>query len=293
MIEGQEDVSWEQWVALARACEEHGVDALFRSDHYRGGLRQPGGSLDAWTTLAGLAAITTRLRLGTMVSPVTFRLAAALAKSVVTVDHISGGRAELGIGAGWNEREHAEHGIPFPPTRERVRLLGEQVETIVRQWTETADPKPVQMPHPPLIVGGTAKPGTLEPAVRYADEYNTFAATLDDLRQRRTRLDEACERAGRDPGSIRFTLMETCVIGADRAAVDDALRRVLELPGASGFAGGPVPDHWLVGTPQQLAERLGGYAGVLDGVYLQHLLHEDLEGVALIGRELAPALARA
>ena len=118
MIEGQEDVSWEQWIALAAACEEHGVEALFRSDHYRGWLRAPGGSLDAWTTLAGLAARTSRLRLGTMVSPTTFRPAAVLAKSVVTVDHISGGRVELGIGAGWNEREHAEHRLPFPPTRE-------------------------------------------------------------------------------------------------------------------------------------------------------------------------------
>ena len=292
MIEGQEDVSWEQWVALARACEEHGVDALFRSDHYRGGLREPGGSLDAWTTLAGLAAITSRVRLGTMVSPVTFRLAGVVAKSVATVDHISGGRAELGIGAGWNQGEHDEHGIPFPPTRTRVRLLSEQVETIVRHWTETADPKPVQRPHPPLIVGGTAKPGTLGPAVAYADEYNTFAAGLDDLRERRARLDTACERSGRDPRSIRFTLMETCVIGADPSAVEDALNRVLRLPGARGFAGGTIPDHWLVGTPEQLAERLTGYADVIDGVYLQHLLHEDLDAVALIGRELAPALAR-
>jgi alkanesulfonate monooxygenase SsuD/methylene tetrahydromethanopterin reductase-like flavin-dependent oxidoreductase (luciferase family) len=293
MIEGQEDVSWQQWMALARACDEHGIDALFRSDHYRGGLRRPGGSLDAWTTLAGLGAMTSHVRLGTMVSPVTFRHAAVLAKSVVTVDHISGGRAELGIGAGWNESEHAEYGIPFPPTRERVRLLSDQVETIVRHWTETADPKPAQRPHPPLIVGGTAKPGTVAPAVRYADEYNTFAATLTDLRERRARLDAACELAGRDPRSIRLTLMETCVIGADSGAVDDALKRVLELPGARGFAGGPVPDHWLVGTPEQLAERLADYAEVIDGVYLQHLLHEDLDAVALIGRELAPALAGA
>src|SRR5438874_6663019 len=124
MIEGQEDVSWEQWVALARACEEHGVDGLFRSDHYRGSTREPGGSLDAWMTLAGLAAITSRIRLGTLVSPVTFRLAAVLAKSVVTVDHISGGRAELGIGAGWNEREHAEH-----EDRKSTRLNSSHVES--------------------------------------------------------------------------------------------------------------------------------------------------------------------
>jgi alkanesulfonate monooxygenase SsuD/methylene tetrahydromethanopterin reductase-like flavin-dependent oxidoreductase (luciferase family) len=291
MIEGQEDVTWPQWVGLARACEEHGVEALFRSDHYRGGLRSPGGSLDAWTTLAGLAAITSRVRLGTMVSPVTFRNAAVLAKSVLTVDHISGGRAELGIGAGWNEAEHAEYSIPFPPTRTRVRLLGEQLETIVRQWTEHGDPKPVQQPRPTLIVGGTAKPGTLAPAVRWADEYNTYAATLDDLRERRARLDEACARAGRVARSIRFTLMETCVLGATRADAEAALARVLELPGARSFAGGRVPDHWLVGTPDELAERLRAYAGVVDGVYLQHLLHEELEPVALMGEMLAPALA--
>ena len=136
MIEGQEDVTWPQWVALARACEEHGVDGLFRSDHYRGWTRTPGGALDAWTTLAGLAAVTERIRLGTLVSPVTFRPAAVLAKSAVTVDHISGGRVELGIGMGWNEREHAIHGFPFPPPRERARLFAEQVDTIVRHWTE-------------------------------------------------------------------------------------------------------------------------------------------------------------
>src|SRR3954451_16534872 len=156
MIEGQEDVTWEQWVALARACEEHGVDALFRSDHYRGGLREPGGSLGAWTTIAGLAAITSRLRLGTMVSPVTFRPAAVLAKSVVTVDHISNGRVELGIGAGWNEPEHETYGFDFKTTRERLDELDRQLEEIHRQWTAAEEilPKPVQRPRPPIIVGG-------------------------------------------------------------------------------------------------------------------------------------------
>src|ERR1041385_1650254 len=131
MIEGQEDVTWPQWVALARACEEHGVEGLFRSDHYRGWTRTPGGALDAWTTLAGLAAVTQTVRLGTLVSPVTFRPAAVLAKSAVTVDHISDGGVEVGIGIGGNEREHTLHALPFPPTRERARLFAEQVETIV------------------------------------------------------------------------------------------------------------------------------------------------------------------
>lgn len=292
MIEGQEDVTWPQWVALARTCEEHGVEALFRSDHYRGGLRSPGGSLDAWTTLAGLAALTERVRFGTLVSPVTFRHAAALAKAVLTVDHISNGRVELGIGAGWNEGEHAEHALPFPPTPERVQMLSEQIDAIVRQWTEHGDPKPVQQPRPPLIVGGTAHPGTLRPAVRWADEYNTYAAELRDLRERRARLDEECAVQGRDPTTIRFTLMETCVLGASEADARAALERVCSLPGAQRFSGGHVPAHWLVGTVEQLAERLRGYAGVIDGVYLQHLLHEELEPVALM-RELARALTDA
>jgi alkanesulfonate monooxygenase SsuD/methylene tetrahydromethanopterin reductase-like flavin-dependent oxidoreductase (luciferase family) len=290
MIEGQEDVTWEQWVALARACEEYGVDGLFRSDHYRGGIRRPGGSLDAWATLAGLAALTRTIRLGTMVSPVTFRQPAVLAKNVVTVDHISEGRAELGIGAGWNAAEHAEHDIPFPPTRERVRMLAQQVETIVRHWTETADPKPVQRPRPPLIIGGSAKPGTLAPAVRYADEYNTFGADLDELRARRQRLRGACELAGRDPSSIRFTVMTTFVAAEDRSGLQENLRRVLALLGRAGDA----PASWIVGTIEQVAERLLEYAGAgVDGLYLQHLAHEDLETVALIGRRLAPLVSAA
>lgn len=285
MIEGQEDVTWEQWVALARACEEHGIDALFRSDHYRGWTRGSGGSLDAWTTLAALAALTSRVRLGTLVSPVTFRHAAVLAKSVVTVDHISGGRAELGIGAGWNEREHVEHEIPFPSTPERVRMLPTQIETVVRHWTEAADPKPVQQPHPPLIVGGSAKPGTLGPAARFADEYNTFGADLDELRIRRRRLDDACERAGRDPNSIRFTLMTTFVAGDDQAAYEANLRRLQSILGRDD----DVPGSWIAGTTEAIAERLHAYAEArVDGVYLQHLVHEDLDTVELIGRRLAP-----
>src|ERR671930_2129854 len=131
MVEGQEDVTWEQWLALARACEEHGLEGLFRSDHYAPISGPPErGSLDAWTTLAGLAARTSRIRLGTLVSPVTFRHPSELAKVALTVDHVSGGRVELGLGAGWNEREHAAFGFRFPETRERMALLEEQLQRI-------------------------------------------------------------------------------------------------------------------------------------------------------------------
>jgi alkanesulfonate monooxygenase SsuD/methylene tetrahydromethanopterin reductase-like flavin-dependent oxidoreductase (luciferase family) len=135
MIEGQEDVTWDQWLALAAACDEHGFEALFRSDHYVS-FGHPGewGSLDAWTTLAALAPHTERIRLGALVSPVTFRHPSVLAKSVVTADHASGGRVELGMGAGWFEEEHRAFGFPFPETSERWSVLEEQVEIVHRLW---------------------------------------------------------------------------------------------------------------------------------------------------------------
>ena len=134
MIEGQESVTWEEWVALAKACEESPIEALFRSDHYLSVVGQTDrGSLDAWATIAGLAAITSTLRLGTLVSPVTFRHPSVLAKNVVTADHIAGGgRVELGMGAGWLETEHNAYGFPFPPTGERFEMLEEQVEIVRR-----------------------------------------------------------------------------------------------------------------------------------------------------------------
>src|SRR5579871_1041419 len=140
MIEGQEGVTWEQWTALARACEEAGLEGLFRSDHYTGFAAGGGGAHDAWATVIALAAITDRIQLGTLVSPATFRHPSNLARMVVTASHVSGGRVELGLGAGWNETEHREHGFTFPPLRERIALYAEQLEIITRSWSgETFD----------------------------------------------------------------------------------------------------------------------------------------------------------
>src|SRR5882672_6997849 len=137
MIEGQEGVSWEQWCALADACEAHGVETLFRSDHYISQSNETGNvAHDAWTTLAGLAARTTTLRFGTLVSPATFRLPGLLANVAATVDHISGGRIELGLGAGWMEREHRAFGFPFPEMPVRVAMFAEQLEIVYRLWTD-------------------------------------------------------------------------------------------------------------------------------------------------------------
>ena len=298
MIEGQEGVTWEQWVALARAADAAGIEAMYRSDHYLGIARagRAGGSLDAWTTLAGLAAVTERIRLGTLVSPVTFRPAAVLAKSVVTVDHISNGRVDLGIGAGWFEAEHEVYGFRFLTAGERVALLREQLQTIVRHWTEDdrVQPKPVQQPHPHLIVGGSGKRGTVEPAVRWANEYNTTGAGPEECRRRREALDRACESAGRDPASLPLSLMRTCIVGTDEADLRDHVARYVEIyrPGTSVddlLEGTDEAD--LIGTVDQVAERLTAYerAGV-SRVMLQHLVHEDLEMVEVIGGELKPAV---
>jgi alkanesulfonate monooxygenase SsuD/methylene tetrahydromethanopterin reductase-like flavin-dependent oxidoreductase (luciferase family) len=283
MIEGQEGVTWEQWVALARAAEDAGLDALFRSDHYRSIVRgEPAGALDAWGTLAGLAAVTSRIRLGTMVSPVTFRRVSVLAKLVTTADHISNGRVELGLGAGWYEAEHEAYGLAFPPQRERLDELDRQLAEVTRQWTEAPEiqPKPVQGPRPPIIVGGSAKPRTVRAAVAHADEYNTVWPTVEQAGERRRTLEDAARAAGREP--LRFSMMIGCVVGRDRAEVDERLAAFRRVTGSD------APQ--IHGTVDEVAETLRRYeeAGV-ERAMLQHIVHEDTAMVEVLG-EVAAAL---
>jgi alkanesulfonate monooxygenase SsuD/methylene tetrahydromethanopterin reductase-like flavin-dependent oxidoreductase (luciferase family) len=282
MIEGQEGVSWEQWLALALAAEEAGLGGLFRSDHYRSIVRgEPAGSLDAWTTLAALAARTERIRLGTMVSPVTFRHASVLAKSAVTVDHVSGGRVELGIGAGWYEAEHESYGFPFGTQRVRLDELDRQLAEIVRQWTEAEDiaPKPVQRPRPPIIVGGKAKPRTVAAAIRHADEYNTTFPSVDEARERALVVRDAARAAGRAP--LRFSMMTGCVVGRDAAEVGERLSAWKAVTGSND-----APP--ICGTVDEVVSRLRDYEAVgVDRAMLQHLVHEDVAMVTLLGEVAA------
>lgn len=307
MIEGQEGVTWEQWVALAGACEEHGIGTLFRSDHYLNldGQHPERGSLDAWATVCALAAVTSTLRLGTLVSPATFRHPSLLGKLVASADRISGGRVELGLGAGWHEREHEAFGFPFPPTATRFTTLEEQLQVLLGAWTEddfsfsgenytlrelNAQPKPVQRPHPPVILGGNAGPRSAALAARYAQEYNTAFPTLDDVRERRARIAEACERAGREP--LPFSIMTGVLVGADSAELRKRATRLAKVQGGDpdSFLSQPPPS-WIVGTVDQAAAQLETLrdAGV-SRVMCQHLLHDDLDAIALLGRELAPRL---
>lgn len=308
MIEGQEGVTWPQWRALAGACEEHGIPTLFRSDHYLNldGQHPERGSLDAWGTINALAAITTTLRLGTLVSPASFRHPSVLAKLVVTADHVSRGRINLGLGAGWHAREHQAHGFPFFAPGVRIDVLEEQLEVLFGHWGAQpfsfdgrhyvlsdldAQPKPVQQPHPPLIMGGTAGPRSAALAARFADEYNTPFPSPEQARDRRARIVAACERAGRDP--IPLSAMIGTVIGADAGDLADRARRVGERIGADGDAlVREPPNGWVVATVDDAAEQFGAYrdAGV-HRIMCQQLVHDDLDAVALLGDRLAPMLA--
>ena len=295
MIEGQEDVTWEDWQALASACEEHGIETLFRSDHYLSVFgRRERGSLDAWATINALAAVTSTVRLGTLVSPATFRHPAELAKVVVTADHVSGGRVELGLGTGWNEAEHEAYGFAFPPMGERMGEMERQLQVIASHWTDgPAQPKPLQTPRPNLIVGGRGGPRSIRMAARYADEYNTVSKTADECAAIRSQLDDECAAVGHDP--IPLSLMVTWLSGEERAELLERAGRLAEWQGHDGDAEAfldELRDSALAGTLDENIERLRELAGVgVERVMLQHLLHRDLESVEQIGRVVAPALA--
>jgi alkanesulfonate monooxygenase SsuD/methylene tetrahydromethanopterin reductase-like flavin-dependent oxidoreductase (luciferase family) len=304
MIEGQESVSWEDWAALARACEESPIDALFRSDHYLSVMgKSDRGSLDALTTLAGLAASTTTLRMGTLVSPVTFRHPSVLAKSAATIDQISGGgRFELGMGSGWLEAEHAAYGFPFPATGDRLRMLEEQIEIVRREWVEgTLDfqgehyrikgldalPKPISPPN--LIVGGRARPRSLRLAARWADEYNLVMMDPEECAVAVPKIAEAWENAGRPRPVI--SLMTGGVVGSDPVDLLERAHAVAEVRGED--ATDPeayieqLPAHWLIGTVAEVSERLAELERVgVERLMLQYLPHRDLDGVDYIA-ELA------
>ena len=299
MIEGQESVTWDQWKALAQACEESAIEALFRSDHYLSVMGDTDrGSLDAWATLAGLAAITTELRLGTLVSPATFRHPSVLAKNVVTADHISGGgRIELGMGTGWLEAEHEAYGFPFPPMGERFELLEEQIEIVRRQWEEegfefqgthyqlegNALPKPLG--HPNLIVGGRARPRSLRLAARWADEYNLVMMTREECAEAIPRVIETWATAERPRPVI--SLMTSCIIGSDEVDLLERVHATAEARGEEAvdpeaYLEAERPNS-LVGTVAQIREQLAELEEIgVERIMLQYLTHADLDGVNYI-----------
>ena len=301
--EPQMGATYGDQLAFAQAAERHGFDGFFRSDHYLSGMGDGlPGPTDAWTTLAGLARETSRIRLGTLVTPVTFRHPSVLAIQVAQVDEMSGGRIELGLGAGWFQREHEAYGIPFPA--KRFDILEEQLEIVTGLWStpvgdtygfagthyELVDapalPKPVQQPVP-IIIGGGGQRRTPELVARYAREYNVGFPEDHQIAERIGNLRAACERVGRDFGTVRLSIAMSAFAGRDDAEIARRASRI-------GKTLADVRDGTnIVGGPDEIAERIDVYRSFgIERVYFQLLDLQDVDHVDYLGSEVLPHLPR-
>jgi F420-dependent oxidoreductase-like protein len=299
--EPQQGADYGRQLAVARAAEELGFDAFFRSDHYltMGGSGLPGPT-DSWVTLAGLARETARIRLGTLVSAATFRYPGPLAIAVAQVDEMSAGRIELGLGTGWFDTEHRAYGIPFPGLAERFGRLEEQLEIITGLWetppgktysfggsyytlTESpALPKPVQRPRPPILVGGHGPRRTPRLAARFADEYNVVFVSPEETGAAFARVRDACEAAGRDPASLVYSAGQTVCCGRTGAEVARRAAAIGQDPAELEATG-------LAGSPAQIVDKLGRFAAIgASRMYLQVLDLHDLDHLELIAAEVMP-----
>jgi F420-dependent oxidoreductase-like protein len=309
MLEGQEGVTWGEWVAMAQTAERLGFEAIFSSDHYlsvKGNRDQ--GSSDAWTVLAGLANVTSTIRLGTLVSPVTFRAPAVLAKVATTVDHMSRGRVELGMGAGWWEAEHSTHGFGFPPVHDRFEMLEEQLAIVDGLLTQDRVdfqgkhyqltdarfwPKPRQRPRMPLILGGqTVGPWMQRLIGAHADEFNTVGGTPEEVSARFARARLGVDAAGRAPGSLTTSFMTWCFIGRTE---EDWRGRVERAHGQDPKAGpfdaylADLEKDCILGTPDQAVARLRAYADAgVERIMLNHELFDDLDMLEVLAEHIIP-----
>lgn len=301
MTEPQQGATYDDQLAVAREAERLGFDAFFRSDHYqRIGDGDPGpGPTDAWAVLAGLARDTSRIRLGTMVSSATFRLPGPLAITVATVDAMSDGRVELGMGSGWFDGEHTSYGIPFPPVGERFDRLEEQLAVVTGLWSTPAGetfsfdgahyrlrdspalPKPVQRPLP-LVVGGKGARRTPALAARFAAEYNVPFAEPGVIAACYARARRACDEAGRDPSTLLLSAAQTIAVGTSEAR---AQRRAA----AIGADLADVRQSGLGGTPAGVVDKIGRLAELgAARVYLQVMDLADLDHLRLVAEEVLP-----
>jgi F420-dependent oxidoreductase-like protein len=308
MTEPQQGLSYAEQLEIALLAERLGFEAFFRSDHYRsfpGPADKP--TTDAWAVLAGLARETTTIRLGTLVSPVTFRHPGSFAKVVTTVDEMSGGRVDVGVGAGWNDPEHSQLGLHFPEIRERADLMEDELAILHGLWEEpegwsfqgkqvriqsaSFNPKPVQRPHPPIIVGGEGSPRSLRLAARYADEYNMSVGEPAQCIEKFALLDAECRKIGRDPSTMRKSVMVGFLVGANQAEFDGRVKDLLAMVGEAGAdAAAWLDEHrpsWIVGLPDQARAAAARFVATgVDRIMLQDMLPRDHAMIELIAREL-------
>src|SRR6478609_9519646 len=296
--EPQQGATYDDLLAVALEAEELGFGAFFRSDHYLGmGTEGLPGPSDAWITLAGLARETTTIRLGTMMTSATFRHPGPLAISVANVDQMSGGRVELGIGAGWFEQEHTKYGIPFPSTGERFDRFEEQLAIITGLWAteggftfagehyQVTDspglPKPTQQ-KPPVLIGGVGKKRTPALAATYADEFNLPFVDEATTNAQFQRVREACEARDRDPATMRWSNALVLCVGADEAEVERRAQAI-------GRDKDELRENGIAGTPQEVVDKIGRYAELgTERLYLQVLDLADLDHLRLVARDVMP-----
>jgi alkanesulfonate monooxygenase SsuD/methylene tetrahydromethanopterin reductase-like flavin-dependent oxidoreductase (luciferase family) len=318
MIEAQQGLSYEDQLAIVRRAEDAGFEAFFRSDHYAsfpGDSDQP--TTDAWAVLAGLARETSRISLGVLVSPVTFRHPGNFVKLVTTVDQMSGGRIEVGVGAGWNEADHRQHGLPFPEIKERADLVEDQLALLHGLWEEKPGwkfdghqvsvrggklvPGPVQVDgrpvgkngrrRPRILTGSDGSPRGFRIAARYADEFNLTSASPEIAKRKEAELDAACAAAFRDPASLTRSAMVGALIGRDR---DEVARRADDLMAAFGERRKRGVDwlaarrsRWIMGTPDEARAMVERFAEAgIERIMLQDFLPHDLDHIDLMAREL-------
>lgn len=305
-LEPQQGATYDDQLAVTLAAEAAGFSAVFRSDHFlkMGDVSGLPGPTDAWVTLAGLARDTSTVRLGTLVTSATFRHAGVLAVTVAQVDQMSGGRVELGLGAGWYEAEHHAIGVPFPGLGDRFDLLEDQLAVITGMWATPIGgrfdhdgrvvsvsgspglPKPTQQPRPPIVVGGRGPKRTPQLAATYADEFNQAFEGLEQFSAQRGRVRAACEQQGRDPDSMAMSVALIVCCGEDEESLERraaAVGRELDELRMNGAAG----------TPEEVVAKLASYAEAgADRVYLQFQDLTDLEQLSLLGDRVLPELAR-
>jgi F420-dependent oxidoreductase-like protein len=313
MIEGQEGVTWDLWRRLIARVEALGFESLWRSDHFMSLEDSSRDAIETWVALTVTAAETTRLRFGPLVCPITFRHPSLLARMAASIDVLSGGRLVLGLGAGWNEREHRAFGIPFPPLPERIDLLEEGIEVILgllgdgpahfngRHYQLNGSnprPKPVQRPRIPLLIGTTGAKRMLQVVARYADEWDAPGITSPAAyRARRVRLDRYCRDLDRDPDEIRRCVSTAYLIGHDHAGLRrrGAVMQQL-IPNLATLDPAAVPvalatGGWIVGTPDEIVVQLRALADEgVERVILQHNDPTDFEALELMAYEVMPAV---
>lgn len=315
MLEPQEGLSYADILAVAQRAEALGFAGFYRSDHYTSVADRVGlASTDAWATLAGLAVQTSRLKLGVLVSPATFRPAGNLAKVVATVAEMAGtldggSRVELGLGTGWLEEEHRQFGFPFEDLGTRFRRLEEHLQVVRGLWDPAAAPfsfagefehlegarcAPVPDPRPRILLGGRGRRRTPRLAARYGDELNVTFPTPAFATELRAALDRACEEVGRDPDDVAFSVMTGCLVGATPSEVTARARRLAEQSGdtrpADDYLAG-LRGEWVIGTPEEAADHLGALADAgVQRIMLQHQLADDLDMLDVVMEEVAPRL---